>query len=181
MRRSIIAFTGPIGSGKTTAAMQLEKEWYQRVRFAETLKRMAIAFGLTREQVDGAYKEVPAEIICGKTPRFFMQSLGTEWGRSMLGEEVWVNAWRATIERLSPSTHVVVDDARFPNEFEMVRRLGGLVVYIDREGCEPGEHPSEQFDCEPDYIINNTDLLKFRKEVSAIGDLRREMCERYGA
>ena len=181
MRRTIIAFTGPIGSGKTTAAMQLEKEWYQRVRFAETLKRMAIAFGLTRDQVDGAYKEDPAQIICGKTPRFFMQTLGTEWGRNLIGEEVWVNAWRATVERLSPDTPIVVDDARFPNEFAMVRSLGGIVVYIDRDGCTTGEHASEQFDCDPDYVIYNRDLLVFRKEVSRLGDLHRELCERDGA
>lgn len=179
MKRSIIAFTGPIGSGKTTAANQLEKELYQRVRFAETLKRMALAFGLTRDQIDGEAKGEPLEIICGKTPRFFLQTIGTEWGRNLIGEDVWVNAWRATVNRLS--VDIVVDDARFPNEFAAVRSLGGIVVYIDRDGCARGDHASERFDVEPDYRIYNRDLKTFLREVSRIGDLRRELCERDAA
>lgn len=179
--RTIIAFTGPIGAGKTTASNQLEKEGFTRIRFAGPLKAMCMAFGLSREQVDGALKETPSELICGKTPRFFMQRLGTEFGRNIIGDDLWLRAFRHQVDTLPADVPVVVDDARFPNEFALVRQLGGIVVYIDRDGCQTGEHASEQFDLEPDYRIYNSSLAVFRREVSRLGDVRRQLAERDAA
>lgn len=181
MTRPLIAFAGPMYSGKTTAAKVLEREGFQRIRFAGPLKAMCLAFGLSRDQVDGGLKEVPADMICGKTPRFFMQRLGTEFGRELIGDDLWLRAFRHRVDTLPRDVPVVVDDARFPNEFAIIREMGGIVVYIDRDGCKTGEHASEQFDLYPDYRIYNGDLKVFQREVSRLGDLRRQLCERDAA
>ena len=42
---------------------------------------MLYQLGLGEAHIEGALKEVPCELLGGKTPRYAMQTLGTEWGR----------------------------------------------------------------------------------------------------
>jgi hypothetical protein len=55
------------------------------------------------------------------TPRFMMQTLGTEWGRKIIHPEIWLLAWKRSVEELGAYGNVVVDDVRFPNELEIVK------------------------------------------------------------
>jgi hypothetical protein len=127
--RRIIAFTGPIGAGKSTAARHLvEAHGFARVRFAGPLKAMLAALGLTPDEIEGRRKECPSGLLCGKTPRWAMQTLGTEWGRDLIGPDLWVRAWKAAL----PAGDVTVDDCRFPNENVAIDAEGGIVVRIER-------------------------------------------------
>lgn len=141
--RPILGLTGAAGCGKSTAAIQLAAaHGFTRTRFAEPLKAMLRGLGLTVDQVDGDQKEAPAELLGGKSPRFAMQTLGTEWGRVLIDPDLWVNAWAQSIA--GAHGPLVVDDVRFPNEVAMIRRLGGRVVRILRPGLAAlGDHVSE--------------------------------------
>lgn len=155
----IIAFTGLIGSGKTTAANYVVHRYgYHKLPFAEGLKSMMMALGLTYDQVYGDQKEIPLSILCGKTPRYAMQTLGTEWGRQLIGENFWPNLWKANAEQYS--NRVTCDDCRFPNEATVVRSIGGIVVKIIRSSVKPGTHPSEteMVKILPDYVLTNDGL-----------------------
>ena len=91
----IIGFCGPIGAGKSTAAKHLVNAMgFKRLPFAGTLKAMGRAFGLTDEEVDGDRKTIPSPLLAGKTPREFMQLLGTEFGRNLIdkGLKTWIEA-----------------------------------------------------------------------------------------
>lgn len=128
----IIGFAGRAGAGKTTAAKHLmEHHGFERVRFAGPLKAMMRALGCTEEEVDGARKEMPCDLLGGRTPRQAMQWLGTEWGREMIAPDLWTRAWEYAA---AGKPRVVVDDVRFPNEVEAVRRLGGVVVQVVSAG-----------------------------------------------
>jgi hypothetical protein len=157
MSRILIAFTGLAGSGKTTAAIRLvERHSYSRVRFAGPLKAMLRELGLTDAQIEGDQKEVPCDLLCGKTPRWAMQSIGTEWGRELIGPDIWINAWRAEVDRLPPYQHVVAEDCRFPNEVEAIRAAGGVVARIERSGAGLAEaHISEQLELEACITLDN--------------------------
>ena len=90
----IIGLTGLAGSGETTVARHLMgMHGFVRHRMAEPLKSMLKALGLTEQQIDGDLKEVPCELLGGKTPRHAMQTLGTEWGRDLISQNLWVKAW----------------------------------------------------------------------------------------
>lgn len=182
-----IGFCGPAGAGKSTAADRLMKHWrFNRVRFAGPLKAMLAALGLSAEQLDGAFKEEPTPLLCGRTPRQAMQWLGTEWGRNLIGDDFWIAAWRAAVERTG-GFHVpgkgwdrliVADDIRFANEAKAIRDRGGIVVRIERRGAGSmtgGAHVSERLDFVPDRVIqNHGDLAMLRAEIDALAASLRE-------
>src|SRR5690606_4187664 len=77
----IIALSGPAGSGKSTAAAYLVDKGYTLIKFAGPLKAMCQAIGFTDWHLEGDGKERPLDWLQGKSPRQFMQLLGTEFGR----------------------------------------------------------------------------------------------------
>jgi len=129
-------------SGKSTVAKFLAQSYgYEIVPFASTLK------GMTRVFLQSFYGDVatPAWMDANKdlvvfekaghdiTVRYLMQTLGTEWGRELLGRDVWVDLWRHSV---SDKLLVIADDMRFPNEFEAVHALGGETWCVMRSGAE---------------------------------------------
>lgn len=161
--RTVVAFTGLAGSGKSTAAAHLVDAYgYERVRFAGPLKAMLKALGLSDREVDGDLKETPSALLCGKTPRQAMQTLGAEWGRDLIHTNLWISAWRAAVDRLPEGMPVVVDDLRFPNEAEAVRALGGILVRVFRPGAGTlSAHVSEQHELPQDVSVYNVRTPKF--------------------
>lgn len=155
----LIAFTGSAGCGKTKAADVLVRNGWVRVKFASTLKGMCRAMGMTEEMIEGHQKEESQKMFGGQTPRFIMQTLGTEWGRKIIHPDLWVSITKAEIQRqLETGRSVVVDDCRFENEASCIRSLGGVVVGLNGRGGIAGDHESES-GVTPDYIIDNNGTL----------------------
>jgi hypothetical protein len=138
-RPAIIGLAGPKGCGKSTIAEVLEVSslGVVRHRFAGPLKRMAAALGLTYEQIDGAEKELPCELLGGLTPRYLMQTLGTQWGRDMISPDLWVNACMHEIDaaQIDGERVSIIDDVRFDNEADAIHVRGGVVIEIVRAGA----------------------------------------------
>lgn len=171
--KRLIAFAGRAGSGKSTAARYLVRNYgFERIRFAGPLKDMMRALGLSEEEVDGGLKEQPCELLGGKTPRFAMQTLGTEWGRELIAPDLWTQAWIKQAER---HPFVVCDDVRFPNEQKLIRELGGTLIRIDAEvpGAAPVQHASEAMDFPMDrVVVNRFDDAFFRVLDAVMADVR---------
>ena len=179
MAAHLIALTGRASSGKSTAAKALQDVWgFQRVKFADPLKNMLRSLlrtgGMGRweieECLEGRLKEVPCDLLMGQTPRQAMITLGTEWGRNQIHQDLWLRLARGRITTLlHAGVDVVVDDCRFVNEAATIHSLGGRIVQIERDTgqVEFSNHLSEQ-GCGPadEVIDNNGDLtdLMFKLE-----------------
>lgn len=162
--KDLVAFAGPAGSGKDEAATPLRAQGFELVKFADPMRAALEALdlevlyrgcGLKLNSVirdigfDRAKREIPYV-------RHVLQRLGTEVGRNIIGPDVWVDVARNRIaDLLYKGKAVVITDCRFENEADMVRDLGGLVIGINRQGFERGEHPSEQ-GIITDRVIDNT-------------------------
>lgn len=160
----IVGFTGLRRSGKDTAAGALIDGGYERISFAGPLKTMLRT--LLREQglgwqdidamIDGHLKEAPSPFLNGCTPRFAMQTLGTEWGRDIIHPNLWVDA---ALRAAAFHSRVVITDVRFPNEVDAIHRAGGLVIRVNRPTLPPAdEHSSEALvaTLDADHDIENS-------------------------
>jgi hypothetical protein len=160
--RIVIGVTGRAGSGKSTAADHLvERHRFVRVKFAGPLKDMMRALGLGEREIEGDLKEKPCDLLGGKTPRWAMQSIGTDWGRDMITPDLWVRAWHAACAKVPAGRGIIADDCRFPNEADAVRAAPfALVVRIERHGgTEVGAHASELMTFPADVTIKNSGTI----------------------
>jgi len=140
----LVGITGRAGSGKSAASDALVETGWIKMKFASPLKDMLRAIGLTDQHIEGDLKEVPCDLLCGQTPRFAMLKLGTEWGRDTIGGDLWINiAAHRIATALAAGMSVVVDDVRFDNEAELIRRLGGVVLGLERDNVLTIDHKSE--------------------------------------
>lgn len=199
----IIAFTGTAQSGKTTAAGFLYDHIVNHIDSVADLKD-GYAFGMEafagpiksmvamlldfycvgeimqpttlQPYIDGELKE---EVIdgLGASPRKLMQTLGTEWGRETIGEDIWVNSMLKRLQRYDvikehgyKGAVIVIDDLRFDNEAVALRELGATIVRIhrDHEEIEGSDHESEA-GVSPDLVdivvANDGPMEDYRKAV----------------
>ena len=131
-----------MGAGKTTVSKRLiEEHGFTKVSLAGPLKFAVKSFlsaagfraDEVQEMINGSRKETPIAILGNKSPREMMQTLGTDWGRNMVDENIWINQTEPYInDYIARGKSVVVDDIRFQNEVDMIRRCGGFIIYVDR-------------------------------------------------
>lgn len=145
----VIGLVGAKSAGKTTVAQHLmERHGFSRERFAAPLKEMLVALGLSYRQLEGDEREVPCDLLCGKTPRYAMQKLGTEW-RDMIGTELWTKIMhrRLNSHQFRSDAKIVIDDVRFYHEVGLIRTFPNRLWRVRRESVEPitYEHESERY------------------------------------
>lgn len=146
----LIGLAGYARTGKDTVGRYLcEEHDFIRVAFADALRDLALGV----DPIIGAYADdTPmrlGEVVSvhgweaakdgWPEIRRLLQRLGTEGGRAVLGDDVWVNAAMAQV-----NGRTVFTDVRFPNEAEAIMNAGGQVWEIVRPGVGPvSDHPSE--------------------------------------
>jgi Deoxynucleotide monophosphate kinase len=165
---NLIGICGKKGSGKDTAGAALVEQGYQQIAFAGALKAMTSCLFrylnldpiTTVKMIYGDLKEMPVPELGGRSTRYAMQTLGTEWGRLCIDKDLWINI---AIQRAQQFRKAVITDVRFPNEAKAIQNAGGIVVRIYRNGCTVDDyHPSEiELDnVDADYTIYNDSSLE---------------------
>ena len=181
---ALVGLVGYAGAGKDEVARVITGESgfegeCVRVAFADALRRIALAinpilrlptgppqFSL-HEQLAGIVGELGWERAKREFPavRNFPQAIGTEVGREVLGENVWVDlAMKKADEAFSSGARcVVITDVRFENEVEAIRTRGGKILLVSRPGVGPvNGHVSEMLPAivVPDGVVHNDGSLK---------------------
>ena len=168
-RVTCIGMAGYARSGKdTVAAYLVENEDYVRMSFADPIREALLALdpmisvGGYSISLRQAHKNFGWEGLKeqGSDVRQLLQRLGTEVGREMFGEDFWVNA---ALDKAPDGSKIVFADVRFPNEADAIKKLGGKVFRVQRDGVGPAnDHISERAldDYEFDGVIDNSKSIE---------------------
>lgn len=173
--RLVVGMTGYAGAGKDTVANVLIEDWgFQRFALADALRESMLALDpvlwTPSPWSENAYRLADAvdrfgwDLAKREQPeiRRLLQVFGTEVGRTLFGENVWIDVLERKIaEQTDPYARIVVTDVRFPNEADWVHELGGFLMRVERPGVGPiNNHPSEQRLAGVDYTIHNDSTIE---------------------
>lgn len=168
----IVAFAGRKQSGKTTCAEFVQKSANGLIKpfngskiynFADPLKQDVCMniLGLTWDQCYGTDEQKNELVNCywenkQLTAREVMQLVGTDMFRTMQ-TNVWSDATIRKIKNEKPPMAIVAD-CRFPNEVDVVKGVGGVVIKLTRN-IYNSNHASEIALDPENYNPNNFDLV----------------------
>lgn len=201
---SVVAFTGRARAGKDTAAKYMNRKVaeynaqcepgdevaFVAEAYAGPLKSMIAMLldfygkGAILEHdtlapyIDGDLKE---EVIpeIGKSPREMLQTLGTEWGRDLVNENLWTNCMASRInmyhnvqEMGYKHLFIAITDARFDNEAEQLHAARIPLISISAEKRLAGQkmkHKSEaglrRFDS---VVLNDTTIEEYERRLELV-------------
>ncbi|NVO31330.1 nucleoside/nucleotide kinase family protein [Hymenobacter lapidiphilus] len=162
----LIGFSGRRGSGKDTVArlmqqLQPERKWHIR-SVGEPIKEVCAALA---GEGTAPYFSQPgkAEMLpaFGRTRGEMLQQVGL--ALRLWEPDIWVQAF---FSKLPTDQHTLIPDVRFPNEADLIRSRGGLMLRVEGDplhqrgdGTRDDAHPSETaLDGYPhfDAVLHNT-------------------------
>jgi len=195
-----IGILGNIGSGKNTVAQYLATKGCIPTSFAGPIKDLCTSvFGWDRELLEGETDESREfregiDLYWSKklkisnfTPRLALQLIGTDVMRNHFDPDIWLNSLEYRVKKLHNQNEcVVISDCRFKNELELIKRVGGTTILVQRDekpewydialaanngdavakhimGRDfPNVHTSEYdwIGCDIDFTINNNGTLE---------------------
>jgi hypothetical protein len=174
-----VGLHGYPGAGKDSVARILADYGYNRVAFADILREALYVLNpVILSDADGrtwTLQEIVDDIGWEDAKRRYeeirrmLQVLGTEVGREMISQDVWVNA---AFKDLDDKKKYVFTDLRFENEHHAIDSRLGLLIKVTRPGVGAvNDHKSEKelpdkwFDA---HIKNDGDLTDLHTKVRDI-------------
>lgn len=165
-------------SGKSETAKYLVSKYdYGMLTFAQPMKDMISILlrnlrydeNTIRRMLYGDLKEEAIPELSTETkkitPRILLVSLGSEWGRAMINDDMWVTI---ASNSLSPNLKYVCEDVRLFNEAEQLRRKDFKIIRVVNsrvpkvESISEGKLDGYSFD----HIINNEGTIQdLHKEI----------------
>lgn len=180
----IIGITGKKFSGKDTLGNYFVQNYhYEQIAYADALKdAVKCIFDFDDEQLYGSKKEEVDE-FWGETPRHVLQFVGTDLFRNHtcelmphVGKNIWVQVVKRKIinkMKKNPNACFVITDARFPNEVDVVKQLGGTVIKLKRTNNSDDTHESEvlidSLPCDYEFENNGSKDELYHKVCHALG------------
>ena len=184
-----LAFSGLPGHGKS-AASKIVAEYINKERgqlagiksFAYAIK--SIVSTMFSIDIGDMYDEVKKEVVIerlGKSPRQLLQDVGTNLIRDNLnvhvshlkikGTDLWADIVFEGIRNTPNSEPIFIDDCRFENEYEGLKKLGFTIIRIVRPSVVVSSylHASDK-GCSYDVILVNDGTLD---------DLRTKLLARF--
>lgn len=156
---ALIGLSGKIGSGKDTLASMIRdiEPKYYITSFANNLKRVVgIITGTSLENNTSRKGKSIIPEGFDETLGRFQQIIGEEM-KKIISPDVWIKS----VEN-NRMPYKIISDVRFPDEVDYIKKSGGLVIRIVRDGSlvddgRARDHISETAldDYDFEYVINN--------------------------
>jgi deoxynucleotide monophosphate kinase, putative len=171
----IIALTGKAGAGKDYAAAKLAMMLphyginCHTNSFAAPIYRMLEALGVDINYY--AKRENKEAVIpgLGVSLRHLLQTLGTEWGRKLVKESIWVDCMVEHYSNIPKDDCLIITDCRFPDEAAWVQSMQGKIIRITaivQRHSTATKHESEKMAFEADFTITNNYTPNFDKRLA---------------
>lgn len=158
----VIGLLGLATAGKTTLAEMMAKRIFDDgygvpslLSFAGPLKNASAMIGASKERKPHLYRKLCQQIGSAlRDPEYLIGYTGLNYFIDLMRERMM-----ELDDDISTERFVIIDDVRFMNEVELVRELGGQLIYCDaskRGVIGDGElykHESEQLAL--DYMQGN--------------------------
>lgn len=186
-KKLLIGLSGKMFSGKDfvfSLFKELLGEGLKNYKLADTLKDMACVFiGCSRNDLEDVnYKNKPLDktywkfdnkgnVLRKTTPRDIMIIIGTNFGRDMINDNIWIST---TLNKINKSSNSIITDVRFKNEADSIKEAGGIIVRVNRpehlrfEGkVKPEKEHYSETDLDKydfDYVLNNSSTKEFLKK-----------------
>jgi len=177
----IIGLSGYAQSGKSTVAKIMVEEFgYEQLAFADGIRRAVFALNpVIPNGKTGGWDRLQ-DLVTKRgweytknnnyEVRRLLQVFGTEVGRELFDEDIWVQELFKVIGQ-SGAGNYVISDVRFPNEAGAVRAAGGVVWRVVRPFTNRvNEHISESALDDLSFekiILNNSGFNGLQKQVAA--------------
>lgn len=167
----VIGFSGKAGSGKDSAGEAILSSGVRarRESFADPLREMIKCLGVDVDKIyrefGGAGKNDPIPEFGGKSLRFMLQTLGTDWGREMISDSIWLDIGKRKVKKNLEDGHFTIfTDVRFDNEAEAIRSLGGVIIQVEALGHSsiPTSSAKEEFRSHASEAQINRKLVDFK-------------------
>ncbi|QIG68071.1 deoxynucleotide monophosphate kinase protein [Rhizobium phage RHph_Y68] len=175
----LVGLIGYKNSGKTSIAKkygQMFDPHLNMIGFSNPLYKMLGVLGITEEEIqDKPRRELPDPRFGGRSIQYALNSLGTDWGRKMIYENIWVDR---ALDAMIPSLTNIADNVRFPNEFDAVRKRNGFLIAIVNpkvgdDGTAPEKHIKDLQEKADVKIYNDPDLI----DLAQLADNLRQMID----
>lgn len=131
----IIGISGKAHSGKDFTAEHIKYSFCSlkvgKMSFADPIRDMLSQIVNVDEIYKSGLKESRIDWL-GVSLRELMQTLGTEWGRHHVDEDIWVKIANYRLQtRFYAYDIVVIPDVRFQNEIDFILDNGGVIINIE--------------------------------------------------
>lgn len=147
----LIGLSGFAQVGKDSVANILKEHGFQRIALADPIREAMYLlnpivvtdsrgriFRLQEVVDDIGWDDAKTSI---PEVRRLLQVFGTEVGRQLFGEGIWVDL---AMRKIGPEGKYVITDVRFPNEVLAIGSLGGSLIRVTRPGSAPvNQHISD--------------------------------------
>ena len=168
----------PLNAALTVMNPWVKLSWIENYEYPEALKALWLAeqtgFARYADLVEAVgYTDTKLH----KDARDYLRLLGTEVGRAMFGEDVWVDAAVRTITgHLRSGRSLAVTGIRYRNELDMIESLGGTTVWVERPGHPVPDttHSSETTLGADDFMVcveNSGTLTELNEAAVRFADL----------
>lgn len=149
----VVGVVGHRQHGKNTMGDYFVTRGYNRLSFAGPIKDICKQYmGMTDDQLNGSAKEA-IDNRWQMTPLDAMQRIGNMFRRE-ISPDFWTRAMRID----GPRT--IICDVQFPDEVEMIKKRGGIIVKIVRPGMLSNDSINAHL-----TIINDGTLDEFKQKI----------------
>lgn len=161
----LIGISGLKNSGKDTLGNFLKKYLtdfkVEIKKFDDMIKKVtAVALDCTVEDLENRdFKENFIHPVWKCTPRKFMQIFGTEFGREIIRESIWIDMFKHQNKDCEADV-VLITGVRFDNEIKFIKKEGGINIFIQRGDLFSTQKDTHESEARLEEISKSPDLME---------------------